>query len=440
MDQGSIPCISTKKNLNFYFMKKTIFELLLISPLLIWPQICGYDYLIHKKSQNTIFNNNYTAIYNYANNRLADNLETYYIPVVFHVVYNSDAQNIPDSVLISQIEILNEDYRRLNENASETREEFLEFAGDANIEFFLANVDPDGNTTNGIIHKYTDREEFLMFEDIFSNEITLDEVKSDETGGSDPWDTNRYLNIWICNIGSLDILGLELGQVFGYAYPPVNIDDALNDLSETQTVPDWPTDMLSDDQNVQGVVLHYTAVGRNNPAANDDGMVENNQGRAAVHEIGHYLGLRHIWGDALAFLGDDGCTVDDGIFDTPNANDQAGYVCDFNKNTCTGDTFGSTGEDLPDMVENYMDYSPDACLNMFTNGQINIMRNILEIARPELINTEASLSNNEITSSSNHKKLIKTIDILGRVSTSQNLNVHIDIYQDGSVKKYIKTN
>ena len=418
-------------------MKKYLFILLLTTPFFIWSQTCIYDYIIDKKRGNNNFINNYESTYNDANSRLSSSTETYYIPVVFHVVYNTDTQNIPDSVLISQIEVLNEDYRRLNANASETREEFVEFAGDSNIEFFLANVDPNGNSTNGIIHQYTDREEFLMFEDIFSNEITLDEVKNSETGGSDSWDTNQYLNIWICNIGSLDILGLELGQVFGYAYPPVNVDEALIELGNTQAVPDWPVDMLTDNQNLQGVVLHYTAVGRNNPVANDDGITDNNQGRAAVHEIGHYLGLRHIWGDALSFFGDDGCSVDDGISDTPNANDQAGYVCDFNKNTCTGDTFGSTGEDLPDMVENYMDYSPDACLNIFTNGQINVMRNILAIARPELINEVASLSDYEITYL-NNKQLIKTIDVLGRESINQKLNLNIDIYQDGSVKKYIQ--
>ena len=134
---------------------------------------------------------NYNSIYNYANSRISANNQTYYIPVVFHIVYNNDAQNLPDSVILSQIEVLNEDYRRLNENASETRSEFLEFTGDPNIEFFLANVDPNGNTTNGIIHKYTDREEFLMFEDFLSADITLDEVKSDATGGSDGWDTDR---------------------------------------------------------------------------------------------------------------------------------------------------------------------------------------------------------------------------------------------------------
>ena len=403
----------------------------------MFGQFCTYDYMIQKKAPNETFINNYENIYNMALNRISTNVETHYIPVVFHIVYNSDEQNIPDSVIYSQIDVLNEDYRRLNENASETRDEFLEFAGDANIEFFLANVDPDGNATNGIIHQYTDRDEFLMFEDILSTEITLDEVKSSETGGSDAWDTNKYLNIWVCNIGSLELLpGFDLGQVFGYAYPPVDIEAALAELAETETVPDWPTDMLTNDANLQGVVLHYTTIGRNNPVANNDGMTDNNQGRTAVHEIGHYLGLRHIWGDAIAFFGEDGCNVDDGISDTPNANDQAGYICDFNKNTCSGDMFGSSDEDLPDMVENYMDYSPDNCMNIFTNGQINVMRNVLEIARPGLINTESSLSNDYFFTHQDNKKVINQFDFLGRKNTTSNFI--IELYDDGSTKKLHK--
>ena len=415
-------------------MKKYLFLLLTCTQFIGLSQVCGYDHVITKKIADNSFTNNYSTLYDIARNRLSNNNLTYYIPVVFHIVYNTDTQNLPDSVIHSQIDVLNEDYRRLNENASNTREEFLEFAGDPNIEFFLANIDPEGNPTNGIIHQYTDKEEFLMFEDFLSNEITLDEVKFSSSGGSDAWDTNKYLNIWVCNIGSIEIFELELAQIFGYAYPPVDIDEALLELSENQTVPDWPIDMLTNDESVQGVVLHYTAVGRNNPAANDDGMTENNEGRTAVHEIGHYLGLRHIWGDALALFGEDGCEVDDGISDTPNANDQAGYVCDFNKNTCSGDVFGSSGQDLPDMVENYMDYSPDNCLNMFTNDQINVMRNILEISRTELINEEAFLNTEQITFTK--KNIIQTIDVLGRNSFKKGLT--IDIYSDGTVeKKYI---
>ena len=382
-------------------------------------------------------NSNYELAYKNLYQKVIDlgqplSQETYYIPVVFHVVYNQESQNLPDSVLESQIDVLNEDYRRLNENAVNTRDEFLEFAGDPNIEFFLANVDPNGNVTNGIVRKFTERSEFLMFDDIFSNEITLDEVKFSNTDGSDAWDTNKYLNIWICNIGVLDVLGLELGQVYGYAYPPTNVDEALASL-DNDIVPDWPVDMLSNDESVQGVVLHYTAVGRNNSVADYDGMSENNLGRAAVHEVAHYLGLRHIWGDALAFFGDDGCSVDDGIEDTPNASDQAGYVCDLNKNTCPGDNFGQSGDDLPDMVENFMDYSPGACQNLFTNGQINIMRTVLEISRPGIINNSPSLNISE-EDHFNHSKIIHKIDLLGRRINESN-GFYIDIYDNGLAKK-----
>ena len=414
-------------------MKKLLFPILIISHLTGLSQACLYDYIVQKKS-NTDDIKNYEKIYDLANNRLSSSTETYYIPVVFHILYNTDSQNIPDSVIYSQIDVLNEDYRRLNENASETREEFLEFAGDANIEFFLANVDPNGNPTNGIIHKYTDRTEFNMFDDltdILNNELSIDEVKSSSNGGSDAWNTNLYLNIWVCNIGSLDFAGFELGQVFGYAYPPTNIDEAIANL---ESGPDWPVDMLTDDEDLQGVVIHYTTVGRNNPSASEDNMNENNLGRTAVHEIGHYLGLRHIWGDANAlFGGNDGCSLDDGIIDTPNAADQAGYVCNLNKNTCDGDNFGSSGEDLPDMVENFMDYSPDACLNIFTNGQINVMRNVLEISRNDLINENSSLNIKEKHPS--QKELIQNIDLLGRNIQSEGIN--IKIYSDGSVEKHL---
>jgi len=404
-----------------------------------FSQHCTYDQVVKKKVlQNSHYADAYENLYQKIIERgMTQNQQTYYIPVVFHVVYNQESQNLSDSVLQSQIDVLNEDFRRLNENASETRDEFLEFAGDPNIEFFLANVDPNGNSTNGIIRKYTDRNEFLMFEDIFSNEITLDQVKFSETDGSDAWDTDMYLNIWICNIGVLDVLGLELGQVYGYAYPPTNIDDVLANL-ENDIVPEWPVDMLSNDENVQGVVLHYTAVGRNNPVANEDGMSENNMGRAAVHEVGHYLGLRHIWGDALAFFGDDGCLVDDGIEDTPNASDQAGYICDLNKNTCSGDDFGQNQEDLPDMVENFMDYSPGACQNIFTNGQINIMRAVLEFSRPGLINNNPSLDifdYNEIK----FGKSIQKIDLLGR-NKNETKGFYIEIFDNGLVKKFFSIN
>jgi len=131
------------------------------------------------------------------------NRETVYqIPVVFHVVYNTDAQNLSDDVIQSQLDVLNADFRRLNENAENTREEFLPFAGDPHIEFYLATEDPNGSPTTGITHTYTSVSGFpyVDFADLFTGNITLDEVKSSSTGGVDAWDTSRYMNVWICNI------------------------------------------------------------------------------------------------------------------------------------------------------------------------------------------------------------------------------------------------
>ena len=134
-----------------YFL---IFSLLCLG--YTFSQKCAYDQVIQKKVlQNPHYEIAYKNLYQKAIERgQSFSQETYYIPVVFHIVYNQDSQNLPDSVIASQIDVLNEDYRRLNENAIDTRDEFLEFAGDPNIEFFLANVDPNGNPTNGIIRKY----------------------------------------------------------------------------------------------------------------------------------------------------------------------------------------------------------------------------------------------------------------------------------------------
>lgn len=273
-------------------------------------------------------------------NRDADDT-VYHIRCVFHVVYasNQPEENIPDSVIFSQIQILNEDYRRLNADAVKTRSVFLPVAADTKIEFELATEDPDGNPTTGITRK-TGSGGVLGFNPFQDN------VKSTTSGGQNPWPTDRYLNIWICNM----FLG-----VLGYAYPPSN-------------APNWPANSSVDSAR-QGVVLHYQCVGRNfsNPI---DATVAG--GRSATHEIGHYLGLRHIWGDTTGCNKVDG----DGIADTPKHADAHQQTCDTADNSCADAPF-----DFPDMIENYMDYSDDRCLNMFTEGQKNLMRTMLQTSR-----------------------------------------------------------
>lgn len=114
------------------------------------------------------------------------------------------------------------------------------------------------------------------------------------------------------------------------------------------------------------------------------------QGRTTVHEVGHYLGLRHTWGDAIEPLTPDGCFLDDYIDDTPNneaafANqitDRINNPCDTSINSCYDPYLG---RDYPDMFENYMDYSGDQCYNLFTKQQVDFMRFILTTKRAGII-------------------------------------------------------
>ncbi len=262
----------------------------------------------------------------------------YRVQMVFHVVYNSALENIPDSVIYSQLEVLNEDYRRLNADTARTRSEFLPVAGDPHIEFVLATTDPDGNTTTGIT-RTPGSGSFIGYSPF------ADDVKK-EPGGKAPWPTDRYVNVWVCNI--------FFGIVLGYSYPPSN-------------APNWDSLSLSTDSALQGVALHYAAVGRNFSQPIDQTVAG---GRTLTHELGHYFGLRHIWGDST------GCNNDDGINDTPYASDASQQTCDTVINSCP-----DAPTDFHDMIENYMDYSDDRCVNMFTKEQIGLIHAMLQTSR-----------------------------------------------------------
>jgi hypothetical protein len=180
------------------------------------------------------------------------------------------------------------------------------------------------------------------------------------------------MNIWVGDMSSDLLSGMPF--LLGFAYPPVG-------------APLFPEDQLPPDYaKNDGIVIQYQVFGKNNPHAGDLAAT-NSSGRTCVHEVGHYLGLRHIWGD-----GD--CTMDDGISDTPIMESQSQLQtfnsCDelLTKNTCN-----EGANDLPDMFENYMDYSPESCQNLFTQGQVNMMRAMLEGPRSELVGLNASVKN-----------------------------------------------
>lgn len=313
------------------------------------------------------------------------------VPVVFHVLFNEESKNLPDSVIYNQLRVLNEAFRRRNPDTITMRSDFAGLVGDTKIEFELATIDPFGNPTTGITRTNSQVTHFggvLPFEPNDTSGIinwyddslfyNLLRITNSNLGGKTAWNINRYFNIWI---GDLRVFqpkndNFEELSVLGFATPP-------------PTHPSWQGTGVDDVLNTQGAVLHYTCIGPNNPRLFPppygwlDGLV--NQGDILVHEAGHYLGLRHIWGD-----GD--CSADDFISDTPLASASGGFACNKQKNSCIDSI---NGLDLPDMVENFMDYSPDDCNNSFTKGQTAVMQEVLIDYRPN-VRPGAFASNQEI--------------------------------------------
>ena len=358
---------------------------------------CGsFEFMKHIETQEQGFielSNNFiksaTKVVN--NKSLNSEEELYVIPVVFHIVYNNESENLHDSVILNQINILNKNFRRQIADTTNTRDIFLDLVGDSRIEFVLAGTDPEGNPSSGITRTNTDIEDFggiLPYGQGQNTEINqwvndhfydnLFRITQSSEGGINPWDESRYLNIWI---GDLRIFEPEFNNFeelvfFGLSTPPADLDN-------------WPSSIydLLDGYN-HGVLMHYVNIGGNNPnqfpsAYNAyNGLV--NTGKMLVHEVGHYLGLRHIWGDG-------GCSEEDFIDDTPNATDHSQYACNPSKNDCLDDI---NGVDLPNMIENYMDYSSANCQNSFTNGQISLMRTIIENNRPGLLTSVNNIGTN----------------------------------------------
>lgn len=248
------------------------------------------------------------------------------IPVVVHVVYNTTAQNISDAQIQSQITALNKDFRKLNADTSSIPSAFKSLASDILIQFALAVRDPNGNTTSGIVRTSTSTTSFS----------TNNNVKYTANGGHDAWPAASYLNLWVCNLGS---------SLLGYAQ--------------------FPGGAAATD----GVVINYTAFGTTGTATSPF-----NLGRTATHEIGHWLNLRHIWGDATC--------GDDLVYDTPTQQTM-NYNCPtFPHVTCSN---GANG----DMFVNYMDYTNDNCMYMFTAGQSARMNALFDAGatRESLLNS-----------------------------------------------------
>lgn len=254
----------------------------------------------------------------------------YQVPVVVHIIHNGEpigtGANISDEQVMSQIRVLNEDFNRQNSDATNTPQEFRDEAGSLDIEFVLAKSDPDGLATNGIVRLNGGRSSWSM-----NDNYTLKATSY--------WPAEQYLNIWVCNLTDTFV---------GFAQFPE---------SDLQGHENSSTNRLTD-----GVVIWHKAFG-----SSDDGPFNLdpafNKGRTATHEMGHFLGLHHIWGD------DSDCNGTDYVTDTPNQGP--------NTNGCaTHPKIDNCGQVI--MFMNFLDYSDDDCMNMFTNGQIDRMITVIE--------------------------------------------------------------
>ena len=245
------------------------------------------------------------------------------IPVVVHVVYKTAADNISDVQVLSQIHGLNRNYRRRNFDWVKTPSVWRGLATDARIRFELASKDPGGSATSGITRTQTDVASF-------SDD---DAVKFASKGGVDAWPSDRYLNLWVCSLG---------GGLLGYAQ--------------------FPGGPVATD----GVVILNTAFGKRGSAVAPFDLA-----RTAVHEVGHWLNLNHIWGDTSD------CSGTDHVADTPNAQHP-----NYNKPTFPHVSCGNGPNG--DMFMNFMDYVDDDTMVMFTAGQVARMRATLNGPRASI--------------------------------------------------------
>jgi hypothetical protein len=235
------------------------------------------------------------------------------IPVVVHILYHNSAENLSDAQVQSQIDVLNTDYQKKNADTAGIPAYYRGLAANCGFRFGLAMADTNGQTTTGIIRKYTSISSFTI----------NDAIKSSAMGGDDGWDRDRYLNIWVGNL---------TGGILGYS------------------------SIVGGAKATDGVVVLFTAFGTNGTAE-----APFDKGRTATHEVGHWLNMIHTWGD-------DSCGNDE-VTDTPpqqgpTYGDPSGIIL-----SCGNTKYGN-------LYMDYMDFTDDAGMHLFTYGQRDRMRTL----------------------------------------------------------------
>ena len=251
------------------------------------------------------------------------------IPVVVHVVWNKNEENIPDAQIYSQIEVLNKDFRAANTEIPGIPTVFKNLVADVEFEFCLATKAPNGSPTNGITRTFT------------NNSVGIGgtvNIHYTSMGGRNAWDPLKYLNIWVAKFAG----GVGVAASFPGTGP------------------------IAED----GVQIDYRHFGNINTEP------PYHLGRTCTHEIGHYFNLEHVWGPSITSC----CNDDDFVADTPNA-------CETYLGQCPTHPVVSCTQ--PDMFMNYMFYTDDACMGMFTLGQKARMWAALNAFRPGLLTSDA---------------------------------------------------
>ena len=309
------------------------------------------------------------------------------IPIVVHVVWYDDEDNISDAQIVSQIKVLNQCFADAR-NPDLVPKGFKNLIGKADIQFCLATLDPKGKATNGIERSQTNLE----------NIASTDAIYYGAKGGANAWNTAAYLNIWIATFADKNI---------GYGSRP-------------------GTRPTSED----GIVISPSYFGNVGTAANNTG---HQLGTTAVHEVGHYFNLKHIWGDGLCESSD--CTDSDMVDDTPNQSTCQRGCPEPSYSDCDGTAMGI----------NYMDYINDDCMAMFTKGQVSRMRASIFVARSGLLYSNACQQAAVLQLSTLEKLVVKTAFIENKMTvfvanTSENetlwqlLNLQGQLIQNGLLK------
>ena len=278
-----------------------------------------YDKAAHQTLES------FTKNYSKHNQNIASSRGAITIPVVVHIVYPTEVENISDEQVFSQITALNRDFNRQNLNLTKVHSDFQSRIANVGFNFCLATIDPDGNPTNGITRTST-QSDF-----VYSRDATW--IYHTEDGGKTAWDTNQYLNIWVTKINGF----------LGFASKP-----------------------FENSPDEDGVVISAAYIGMCGTA-----LPPFNLGRTGTHEVAHYFNIFHTWG-----TGNDACSHDDFVADTPSQSDAYSGCPNIDESSCRS----------RDITANFMNLSEDACLAMFTKGQAMRMQAALIGARSGLLN------------------------------------------------------